>query len=88
MLSANDTLLLLYMAGIKKASVTPCAVGLERVMGIEPTSKAWEAFVLPLNYTRSEPRPDGSLYNRTEPLVSLNPEPSGSQAIRCDGSWF
>ena len=51
---------------------------LERVMGIEPTSKAWEAFVLPLNYTRSEPRPDGSLYNRTEPLVSLNPEPSGS----------
>jgi hypothetical protein len=28
------------------------------------------------------------LYNRTEPLVSLNPEPSGSQVIRCDGSWF
>ncbi len=52
MLSANDTLLLLYMAGIKKAFVTPCVVGLERVMGIEPTSKAWEAFVLPLNYTR------------------------------------
>ena len=24
----------------------------ERVMGIGPTSKAWEAFVLPLNYTR------------------------------------
>ena len=23
-------------------------------MGIEPTSKAWEAFVLPLNYTRDE----------------------------------
>ena len=68
--------------------MTPCAVVLERVMGIEPTSKAWEAFVLPLNYTRSEPRPDGSLYNRTEPLVSLNPEPSGSQVIRCDGSWF
>ncbi len=22
-------------------------------MGIEPTSKAWEAFVLPLNYTRN-----------------------------------
>ena len=27
-------------------------VKLERVMGIEPTSKAWEALVLPLNYTR------------------------------------
>ena len=26
--------------------------GLERVMGIEPTSSAWEAEVLPLNYTR------------------------------------
>ncbi len=24
-------------------------------MGIEPTSKAWEAFVLPLNYTRRKP---------------------------------
>ena len=26
---------------------------LERVMGIEPTYEAWEAAVLPLNYTRS-----------------------------------
>jgi hypothetical protein len=26
--------------------------GLERVMGIEPTPSAWEAEVLPLNYTR------------------------------------
>jgi hypothetical protein len=25
----------------------------ERVMGIEPTSSAWEAEVLPLNYTRN-----------------------------------
>ncbi len=25
---------------------------MERVKGIEPLSKAWEAFVLPLNYTR------------------------------------
>jgi sulfur carrier protein len=25
---------------------------MERVNGIEPSSKAWEAFVLPLNYTR------------------------------------
>ena len=27
-------------------------VTLERVMGIEPTYEAWEAAVLPLNYTR------------------------------------
>ena len=26
---------------------------LERVMGIEPTSSAWKAEVLPLNYTRN-----------------------------------
>ena len=25
---------------------------LERVMGIEPTSQAWEARILPMNYTR------------------------------------
>jgi hypothetical protein len=25
---------------------------MERAMGIEPMSKAWEAFVLPLNYAR------------------------------------
>ena len=25
---------------------------LERAMGIEPTSKAWEALILPMNYAR------------------------------------
>ncbi len=29
---------------------------LERVMGIEPTLSAWEAEVLPLNYTRDSQR--------------------------------
>jgi hypothetical protein len=33
--------------------VSALASHLERVMGIEPTSKAWEAFILPLNYTRA-----------------------------------
>ena len=28
---------------------------MERVMGIEPTSSAWKAEVLPLNYTRMNP---------------------------------
>lgn len=36
----------------------------ERVMGIEPTSKAWEAFVLPLNYTRTPVVPT-SVYKRS-----------------------
>ncbi len=36
------------------ATYTPIASSekLERVMGIEPTYAAWEAAVLPLNYTR------------------------------------
>lgn len=29
---------------------------LERVKGIEPSYRAWEALVLPLNYTRFEVR--------------------------------
>ncbi len=27
-------------------------MGMERAMGVEPTSKAWEAFILPMNYAR------------------------------------
>ena len=33
----------------------PSPGDLERVMGIEPTLAAWEAAVLPLNYTRAMP---------------------------------
>ncbi len=36
----------------------------KRVKGIEPSPKAWEAFVLPLNYTREwayQHRRDGQL---------------------------
>ena len=36
---------------ISEARPTPF-LRVERVRGIEPPSKAWEAFVLPLNYTR------------------------------------
>jgi hypothetical protein len=32
----------------------------ERVRGIEPPPKAWEAFILPLNYTRDRPLQPGS----------------------------
>ena len=60
---------LLYMAGTKKASGTPSVVGLERVMGIEPTSKAWEALVLPLNYTREWTQPS-SMNSCTQPSAS------------------
>jgi hypothetical protein len=29
----------------------------KRVVGIEPTTNAWEAFILPLNYTRKSGKP-------------------------------
>jgi hypothetical protein len=34
---------------------------MERVKGIEPSSRAWEAYVLPLNHTRS---PNGELLSK------------------------
>jgi hypothetical protein len=42
------------MPGIRRSEV-------ERVMGIEPTLVAWEATVLPLNYTRLSLVRSGSL---------------------------
>ena len=33
-------------------SKKPDSPHLERAMGIEPTSKAWEALILPMNYAR------------------------------------
>ena len=35
-------------------------------MGIEPTSKAWEAFILPLNYTRNGPTIPNLILNFAE----------------------
>lgn len=39
---------------------------MERIRGIEPLSKAWEAFVLPLNYIRKENR-----HNSQKSFVNL-----------------
>jgi hypothetical protein len=46
----------------------------ERVMGIEPTSSAWKAEVLPLNYTRLEMTPKYSILT-TESAGSSSPDP-------------
>lgn len=51
----------------------------ERVMGIEPTLVAWEATVLPLNYTRlvtrfySPDRPVGNLHHIERPDLKVIP---------------
>jgi hypothetical protein len=46
---------------------------LERVMGIEPTSSAWKAVVLPLNYTRMNPN---------QPAQTLGPFTNQTQKNR------
>ena len=49
---------------------------MERVMGIEPTCAAWEAAVLPLNYTRMIRRvPAGCC------------RPAGAQEYPCRCNW-
>ncbi len=50
--------------GLPVASTAPCAGGVERVKGIEPSYSAWEAAALPLSYTRV-PEPH---YNRDRPF--------------------
>ena len=42
----------LVRPGLTKSLLT-CASSVERVTGIEPALSAWEADVLPLNYTRA-----------------------------------
>ena len=47
---------------------------LERVMGIEPTSSAWKAEVLPLNYTRlnfQSPSPNPGYYAIFTPYIMV-----------------
>src|SRR5262249_4544764 len=55
----------------------------ERVTGIEPALSAWEADVLPLNYTRAAPgRPGlGSPPHRTG--TSEPPDPDGQRRFSC-----
>jgi hypothetical protein len=64
-----------------------CGFSLERVTGIEPALSAWEADVLPLNYTRAAPGP-----SQPAPRPDIVPEPSGHQATSPgtptrDGPW-
>jgi hypothetical protein len=49
---------------------------MERVMGIEPTSSAWKAEVLPLNYTRLSFVPC-TFFRRAKILTVFSVKPSG-----------
>ena len=48
----KDVLYRLSYMGLTSSSASNSNTTLERVVGIEPTSSAWKAEVLPLNYTR------------------------------------
>ena len=40
------------LSGVRSNQLSYRPIIMERVMGIEPTTTAWKAVVLPLNYTR------------------------------------
>src|SRR6478735_6620642 len=63
-------------------------VNLERVMGIEPTLAAWEAAVLPLNYTRARPesKPGPGRWQRREILHPANTRCRMLRALSSTGS--
>ena len=69
---------------------------MERVKGIEPSYEAWEAAVLPLNYTRNEtdftPAVDGRLNllsKCSKPIHDLRGDESGLFAVRkMSGFWY
>src|SRR5207342_3096314 len=54
---------------VAKHLATDVLCGLERVKGIEPSYEAWEAAVLPLNYTRLR----GRILRRVPQAMMLTP---------------
>ena len=54
---------------------------MERVKGIEPSSKAWEAAVLPLNYTRHPERILSSITGRRSTFLATTPRTSLSKTM-------
>ena len=63
------------MGGLRKGMLTS---ELERVTGIEPAFQAWEACVLPLNYTRS----GSTLCPIVFPLCTFAPRLPASSSLR------
>src|SRR5262252_5430108 len=57
-----------------------CGFTLERVTGIEPALSAWEADVLPLNYTRAAPAGPGLGSPRHRTGTSEPADPGGQRA--------
>ena len=68
------------LCGPRFKPLCPASSRMERVMGIEPTSSAWKAEVLPLNYTRNQNTEDKSL--KTE-LINRAHLPNLAASIVC-----
>ena len=57
--------------------------GMERVMGIEPTFEAWEAPVLPLNYTRANHMNQGDSHHHVTGIFRTSLYSALSGQRRC-----
>jgi hypothetical protein len=62
-------------------SIVQTVETVERVKGIEPSSRAWEAFVLPLNYTRMTTFYAGS--TRSGKCLPAGPASRGDLRCHC-----
>src|SRR5215469_4545324 len=63
--------------------VLTCGFTLERVTGIEPALSAWEADVLPSNYTRAAPPEPGLGSPRHRTGTSEPPDPDSQRRFSC-----
>ena len=59
-----------------------CTAYVERLMGVEPTCRAWEARILPMNYSREKGMTQGSLASFLVGVTGLEPMASWSRTKR------
>ena len=79
--ASSDTARSGRTATTRARTVMVRALGLERVTGIEPALSAWEAEVLPLNYTRVAP-----VDVRPRCVRKSNPDSGRLRKSACGGS--
>jgi hypothetical protein len=77
-----------YLRRSSVFSGRPWKVEVERVEGIEPSTKAWEAFVLPLNYTRTFFAPFALGGHRKLPFFDAMSTVQDVMAGACNGRAF
>ena len=71
------------LSGVRSNQLSYRPIKMERVMGIEPTTSAWKAEVLPLNYTRNWV----SFNIKMAGLTGFEPVNDGVK-VRCLTAWL